>query len=85
MEACKRTFQSWLNTTYGTYSVEPHYTKVPHRLIVEDYLESKDGLIDYKFHCLNGKPGFVLAAVEGMVYKMQTIMLEPGDEIFLYR
>lgn len=36
------------------------------------------------YEYLTGKPGFVLAAVEGMVYKMQTIMLEPGDEIFLY-
>lgn len=36
------------------------------------------------YEYLTGKPGFVLAAVEGMVYKKQTIMLEPGDEIFLY-
>ncbi len=36
------------------------------------------------FEYLKGPPGFVLAAVEGIAYKMQTLTLEPGDEIFLY-
>lgn len=78
MEACKRTFQSWLNTTYGTYSVEPHYTKVPHRLIVEDYLESKDGLIDYKFHCLNGKPEFVLVVKDRVSVDKRNMICKLG-------
>ncbi|MCR5794938.1 MAG: SpoIIE family protein phosphatase [Solobacterium sp.] len=37
---------------------------------------------EYEF--LKEKPGFVLAGMEGMSYKEQTLTLEPGDEIFLY-
>ena len=52
--------QKWLDTTYGTYSVEPHYATIPHRLYAEEFLENADSLIDYKFHCMNGEPQFVL-------------------------
>ena len=37
-----------------------------------------------QYECLKTKPGFVLAGLEGVVYKRQDITLEPGDEIFLY-
>ncbi len=57
---CKKTLQSWLNTTYGTYSVEPHYKTIPHRIYAEELLEKNTELIDYKIHCLNGVPQFVL-------------------------
>ena len=43
-------------------------------------LRRKDGTFEY----LQGPAGFVLAGMEGVVYKEQTITLEPGDEIFLY-
>lgn len=43
-------------------------------------IRRKDGLFEY----LQGPAGFVLAGMEGIVYKEQTMMLEPGDEIFLY-
>lgn len=46
----------WLDTTYGTYSVEPHYAKIPHRIYAEQYLEEMTNLVDYKIHCLNGEP-----------------------------
>lgn len=59
-EKCKKEISRWMNTTYGTYSMEPHYIKIPHRFYIEKYLDSMDQLIDYKFHCLNGKPKFVL-------------------------
>lgn len=39
-----------------------------------------DGNIEY----LHGKAGFVLAGMEGMIYKKQEIQLEPGDQIYLY-
>ena len=57
---CKKVLQSWLNTTYGTYSVEPHYKQIPHRIYAEELLETENDLIDYKIHCLNGVPQFVL-------------------------
>ena len=39
---------------------------------------------DGEFEFLQGKPGFVLAGMEGITYTEQTLTLEPGDEIFLY-
>ena len=58
---CKREVSRWLNTTYGTYSVEPHYIPIPHRFYAEKYLGDISGLIDYKFHCFDGEPLFVIA------------------------
>ena len=57
---CKKTLQSWLNTTYGTYSLETHYKKISHRIYAEQLLETQKGLMDYKIHCLNGVPQFIL-------------------------
>lgn len=37
---------------------------------------------NYEF--LDSRTGFVLGGLEGVVYKEQSVMLEPGDEIFLY-
>lgn len=59
-EKCKKEIQRWLGTTYGKYSMEPHYFAIPHRFYIEEYLHNTDGLIDYKFHCMNGVPQFVL-------------------------
>lgn len=59
-EKCKKEIQRWMNTTYGTYSMEPHYINIPHRFYIEKYLEKADQLVDYKFHCLNGVPRFVM-------------------------
>lgn len=59
-ERCRKEIQRWMNTTYGTYSMEPHYVNIPHRFYIEKYLSNADALIDYKFHCLNGEPRFVL-------------------------
>ena len=43
-------------------------------------LRRKDGSFEY----LKGPAGFVLAGMEGIVYKEQELTLNPGDEIFLY-
>ena len=64
---CKKTLQKWLNTTYGKYSLEPHYTTIPHRLYAEKYLGWISNMIDYKFHCLNGVPNFVMTTSERAV------------------
>lgn len=58
---CLKNIRQWLKTTYGTYSVEPHYRKIPHRVYCETYIGEPGQLIDYKIHCLNGKPSFILA------------------------
>lgn len=58
---CRNKVRQWLNTTYGTYSVEPHYRKIPHRVYCETCIAAPGDLIDYKIHCLNGEPSFILA------------------------
>jgi hypothetical protein len=62
--ACKRTLQTWLNTTYGTYSLEPHYRSITPRVYAEKLLDAPGGLADYKIHCLNGVPQFILVCSE---------------------
>lgn len=52
----------WLKADYPRACVEPHYKLIPHRLYAENYIGViNGGIIDYKFHCLNGEPAFVLA------------------------
>ena len=64
MNACKKNLQTWLNTAYGSYSLEYHYKAIPHRIYAETLLDVPNGLIDYKFHCMNGVPQFVLVCSE---------------------
>ncbi len=52
--------QKWLASDYSRACVEPHYKFIPHRLYAEQYVGGMDDVIDYKFHCLNGVPSFVL-------------------------
>lgn len=57
---CRAQIQKWLDTTYGTYSMELHYARIQHGVYAEQLLEDGGSLIDYKIHCLNGKPQFIL-------------------------
>jgi hypothetical protein len=56
--------QGWLSHDYGRACVEPHYKLVPRRLYAEDFIGGTDQIVDYKFHCLNGEPRFVLTCSE---------------------
>lgn len=69
IEQCKKEIQEWLNTTYGIYSLEPHYYDIPHRIYAEKYLGKMEHLIDYKIHCFNGKPEFVIAFTDRKAVK----------------
>jgi hypothetical protein len=60
-DSCRKTARQWLSITYGTYSMEPHYRSIPHRLYCESYIGDSGSLVDYKIHCLNGEPSFILA------------------------
>lgn len=55
---CNKEMKRWLKTTYGGYSMEPHYKTIPHRIYAEKYLGDMSQMIDYKIHCLNGKAEF---------------------------
>ena len=61
---CKAEMSRWLATTYGAYSMEPHYLTIPHRIYAEEFLADAAQLTDYKFHCANGEPLFVLTVYD---------------------
>lgn len=56
----RRTASQWLEKEYGRACIEPHYKQIPHRIIFEKFLQNADQIIDYKFHCIHGKPDFIL-------------------------
>ncbi|MBQ9396329.1 MAG: glycosyltransferase [Proteobacteria bacterium] len=60
LNALKKEISGWLKTTFGKWSIEPHYFTIPHRYYVEKYLGDPNEIKDYKFHMYNGKPGFIL-------------------------
>ena len=52
----------WLREDFGKFNAEIHYSQIKPRIVCEEYLG--DGidnfLVDYKIHCFNGEPRFVL-------------------------
>lgn len=55
----------WLKVDYGKEHLEPHYSKIKPKIIVEKYIESKTGILqDYKFFCFNGRPEIILVIDE---------------------
>lgn len=54
----------WMHCNMAYVSLELHYQKIRPRILCEKYLETKDEIIDYKFHCCNGKVMFVLICTE---------------------
>lgn len=52
--------RKWLNSEYSRACVEPHYKLIPHQLFAEEYVGGKRDTIDYKIHCINGVPKFIL-------------------------
>ena len=56
----------WLNYNASYLIAEPHYSKIKSRLLIEKLLENQghESLIDYKFHCFNGKVASCLVCSE---------------------
>lgn len=54
----------WLHCKMAYMSLELHYDRIQPRIMCEKYLETKGEIIDYKFHCCNGKVLFVLVCSE---------------------
>ncbi len=61
---CRKVMRQWMRTKYGTYSMEPHYLSIPPRIYAEKFIDDMTGLIDYKIHCMNGNPEFVMVCTE---------------------
>lgn len=60
IENTRKMINNWLKNGFNRDAIEPHYKKIPHRVICEKYLENDDSIIDYKIHCFNGIPIFIL-------------------------
>lgn len=56
----------WLKRSYGKAHLEYHYDRIKPKIIIEEYIENKAGLLplDYKIYCFNGKPELVLVCSE---------------------
>lgn len=60
-KAYYKTFRKWLSRDYSLYGRELHYTYIPPRIIIEEFLEEPDGgeISDYKIFCFGGKPELI--------------------------
>ncbi len=56
----------WMHEKFGRYNLEYHYDKIKPRIILEEYIEAKNGLLptDYKIYCFDGKAKLVLVCSE---------------------
>lgn len=56
----KKMTTKWLKTDYGKNTVEPHYSKIKPRLIIEHYISDGKTLpVEYKIHVFNGKAKYL--------------------------
>lgn len=71
----------WLKEDFGLVSGEPHYSKIPRKIICEEFLEGE--LKDYKFFCFNGVPRFYYVAVTpgGDFHNMQCDFFWPNGKL----
>ena len=56
----RKMFNKFLNTDYGKKTVEPHYSKIKPRIIIEQAITDLSSLPDeYKIHVFNGKAKYL--------------------------
>lgn len=53
----KKKLDTWMKQDYATISAEAHYRDIPHKIIIEEYIETKAGKfpVDYKFFASRGQ------------------------------
>lgn len=54
--SAKAKLDEWMDTDWALLSAEPHYSKIPRRIICEQYVDGP--LVDFKFFCFHGEPKF---------------------------
>lgn len=60
VSSLKKTLNKWLHTNYGRKTVEPHYSKIKPRLLIEQYVGDENSLpLEYKIHVFNGKARYL--------------------------
>lgn len=57
----RRRMRLWMKHNLAYMSLETHYLDVQHGILCEEYLDcGTEDIVDYKFHCMDGKARFVL-------------------------
>lgn len=64
LKKLRRKIWFWTHLKWGYLSLEIHYNKIQPRILCEKCLETEEEIIDYKFHCSNGKVLFLLICTE---------------------
>lgn len=61
-EVIKSKLDKWMKTDFSLVSAEPHYKKIPRKIICEEFLVNECGQFpdDYKFYCFDGVPKYVM-------------------------
>ena len=62
----KEQLDSWMKEDFGYFNAEPHYLKIPKRIVCEEYLGdgTSEFMSDIKIHCFNGEPKLTLVCFE---------------------
>lgn len=57
IEQTKKKLNEWLKIDYSSVLYEFHYKDIPRKIVGEEFIKEyeQDGIVDYKFHCFNGK------------------------------
>ena len=80
----RATAERWLKEDYHRACIEPHYLKIPHRIIFEEFLMDSDQIVDYKIFCFHGQPNFVEVCsnrASGLKIHVYTLDWEPLDVV----
>lgn len=62
LKAINKELAFWLKFPYGELTGQKHYTRIPPKIIAEEFLFQEDNpnatLVDYKFFCFHGVPHY---------------------------
>jgi len=66
IEQVKEKLNKWMQTDFGKMAGEVHYSRIKPRIICEEFIDAlgESVPIDYKIHCFNGVPKFIMACTE---------------------
>lgn len=56
----KKKLNKWMHEDFSLFNAEPHYGKIPHKIICEKFLGGN--ITNYNIYCFNGKATFISVA-----------------------
>ena len=83
-DKAKKIMNGWIHNGFNRDAQEPHYKNIQHRVICEQFLDGAETILDYKIHCFNGKPVFILVCSErykGLKLNVYDLEWQPMDVI----